>query len=100
VCTIEIRSGSRVQVVDSVSGGLVSADSISLVAREGSYADSARVPQALSTNRIGLTVERSGVYRVVVTAIGYKPWVIENVHVRDGQCHVEPVELVARLQPL
>jgi hypothetical protein len=99
-CTLEARAGIEVVVIDSITGGIVSASTIILVAQEGVFKDSLQIARAQSANPVEITTERPGKYRVSVIASGYKEWVKEGVRVNEDQCHVGTVKLNAQLQPL
>jgi len=99
-CTLEAKAGITVLVVDSLSGGTISAESVTVVAREGTFRDSVQVPRSLTDTPVLLAIERAGNYRVEVSADGYRPWALEPVQVTEDECHVRPMALTARLQPL
>lgn len=101
VCTLSIEPGIRVTITDSVSGEPRAADAVG-VAREGMFVDTLRpgVSQGnVMISRQGAD-ERPGFYEVVVRAPGYAEWVRNGVIVRAGDCHVNSVQLEARLQVL
>lgn len=98
VCTSELRAGIDVTVLDSVNDGAVTADEVTVVVRDGPYADSLRVTGAAARGSVPLAFERAGRYTVEVRASGYLPWVQERVEVTEDECHVTTVRLVARLQ--
>jgi hypothetical protein len=100
VCTTEARAGLAVTVTDSLSAGPLMADSLSLVAREGSFRDSIRVPVVATRSPISMVAERAGSYSLEVMADGYAPWSNEGFTVRSGECHVETVAVEVLLRPV
>lgn len=97
VCTAEARSGLAVTVRDSVSG-LILADQVTAVARDGAYADTAR-SSLISSGIYSLAVERAGTYDVTVDHPSYHQWHRAGVTVTRDECHVQTVSLLARMQP-
>lgn len=95
VCTAEAYAAIALEVRDSVTNAHVGGGSL-IVASDGSYADTA----STSINRAiyGLAYERAGTYTVSVQKPGYQPWSRAGVQVTRGECHVNTVSLVARLQ--
>ncbi|MES2177119.1 MAG: carboxypeptidase-like regulatory domain-containing protein [Gemmatimonadota bacterium] len=96
VCTTEARAGITISVRDSVTDALAGRGS-RIIATSGSYADTAR----FSGNQDGpfaLVYERAGTYVVTVEQTGYKTWTKSGVEVTKAVCHVNGVDLVARLQ--
>ena len=101
VCTAELRFGVVVRVTDSVTARPAASGS-TLVIREGTYVDSMSIPAArpdLDELTFGGAGERAGTYTVTVTKSGYRPWTRTGVRVTKGECHVNQVQLEARLQP-
>jgi hypothetical protein len=102
-CTLVARSALLIEVVDSASGAPILAGDVEVlvVVTDGSYVDSLRVdgPVGRPTAALPLAEERSGNYRVEVTASGFAPWVVSNVRVQEDECHVLTRELTARLRP-
>jgi len=99
VCTAHIAPGITVTITDSVSGEPRAADAVAL-AREGAFVDTlgpAGFQANVMVSRQG-AYERPGFYDVVVRAPGYADWVQSGVIVRPGDCHVNGVQLTARLQ--
>jgi len=97
VCTAEARSGLVVTVRDSVSGSPVT-NGAEVVAREGAYADTARA-SLISSGVYSLAVERAGTYEVTVDHPAYRQWRRVGVTVTRDECHVQTVNLLARVQP-
>ncbi len=64
-----------------------------LVARDGSYVDSAVVEER------GVAWERPGTYEVHIRAPGYRDWIKPGVRVRTDGCHVQTVSISASLEP-
>lgn len=100
VCTLIARPAVTVTVEHAETGEPV--DDALVVAREGTFADSARtiVSGADTVDSVGLASERAGTYEVTVEAEGFSPWIETGVLVEEGVCNVETVELVAGLAPL
>ena len=104
-CTRELRPGIEVRVLDARTGG-PPAGGATLIAREGAYADTARIPRLPDAEGrnphvvIGAAHERAGTYEVEIHSPGYRPWRIGDVAVREGVCHVATVGLTAYLEPL
>ena len=98
VCTTEARAGISITVVDSITGAPAGRGS-TIVAREGTYTD---VVNNTFTTQVegpyGLVYERVGVYTVSVQQTSYKPWLVNNVQVTYGDCHVNTTTVTARLQ--
>ena len=101
VCTAEFVYGISVRVRDSVSGA-PTASGATLVARDGSYADSVRAVGGLDADAIPLSVagERAGIYSLTLRKAGFGDWTLQGVRVERGECHVVPVALTALLQRL
>lgn len=92
-CTLELRPGIRLHLIDATTSAPIVSDEVEMVAREGSYADTARS----GSNQ--LAHERAGVYEVEVKAAGYLPWDTSGVVVTEGRCHVRTVDVTAELTP-
>jgi hypothetical protein len=76
-----------------------------VIARDGAVVDTADInvpsnvnPDSMYWGPFAFAFERPGRYDVEVTAPGYRQWRGPGIHVTDGECHVETVALVARLQ--
>lgn len=95
-CTTDVRPALSVQLRDARTGAALGAPATA-VARDGTFADSAEVWAGESSAR--LAQERPGVYDVTVRKAGYREWARAGVRVRDGECHVRTVVLVAELEP-
>jgi hypothetical protein len=104
-CTTDVRPGILLTVRDSVTGNAVRGLPL-VIAADGTFADTFKVrtpsvdPDTLLTPQIPLAHERAGVYRVDITHRAYRPWTQSGVRVNDGDCHVQTVNLTARLRPL
>lgn len=93
-----------VSVRDAATDAPIGAGS-TLVLVDGSFVDSVTVPEgALSQNAMPLmtprSMERRGRYQVTVRRAGYQDWRRSDVLVREGDCHVFTMHLIARLQAL
>jgi hypothetical protein len=102
VCTADVRPALAVTVVDAVSGAPRAGEALA-VARDDRYSDTLRVNGFLGDGTpIALTGadERPGTYDLTVEHAGYRTWSATNVRVTSNTCHVQTVELTARLEPL
>jgi hypothetical protein len=100
VCTALFAYGLSVTVVDSVTGTPASAGA-TVIASEGTYADSVVVPATASnSSSIGLAGERAGTYLVTVRKTGYKTWTKSGIVVTKDECHVKGVAITAKVQPV
>jgi hypothetical protein len=100
VCTDIAIAGIGVVVVDSVSGAPITVP-FKVAARDGAYTDSVLVTpseESASAGPYALAFERTGTYRVEVTADDYQPWSRTGVTVRDDGCHVHTEVVDARLR--
>ena len=100
-CESNLIPGIGVSLVDSITGGPVIAENIRVVFTDGSFADTVFI-RGTADRPTGATLmhDRPGEYHVEITAPGYAPWAT-NVRVRMAdECHVDPEDVVARLQPL
>ncbi len=71
------------------------------IARDGSFADSMRSRVVEGDPRpASLAFERPGTYEVTVEKEAFNTWSRSGVEVTEGECHVNTVELTARLVPL
>ena len=91
ICDTAAYPAIRLDVRDSVSDVAIS-DGFRAIARDGAFADTAVFQPTL------LAEERPGSYTVTVERDGYQTWSRTGVRVRDGECHVRTVDLVARLK--
>lgn len=102
VCTAEIRPAVDVRVVDSLSD-LPLAGSSTLILQDGAFRDSTTTPPDATTNHLrgsSASYERAGSYTVRVRRSGYAVWERAGVHVVADQCHVQTVQVEARLHAL
>jgi hypothetical protein len=99
VCDSSAIPAVTVEVRDSVSGQSAAAGATLLVV-SGAYRDSVTYPD-LADGRISISAayERPGKYLVTVTKPGYAEW-RTIAWAREGDCHVETVRFIARLQRL
>ena len=104
VCPLAGRFGITVTAIDSHSKGAI--NDFLVVAREGSYIDSAA---ALSQSEIldlphraSLVPGREGTYSVSVSSTGYVSWKKDGIEVKEDKwgCSVETVELETELDPI
>jgi hypothetical protein len=104
VCTDEFVFGLNITVVDSATADPPS--EATLLARSGTFTDSvgprapfqwvANGPLVLILSTAG---ERAGLYSITVRSPGYRDWTRTGIRVTANECHVNPVNLTARLQP-
>jgi hypothetical protein len=99
VCTLSIEPALRVSFVDSMTARPIVTESKAVVV-DGTYADTAIADRSPDATIAILAMERPGIYRVEAIADGYRTWVKDGVRVREGECHVETVEIEALMQPL
>lgn len=92
VCTEELRPALIVSALDSVSEAPVS-NAIMWV-RDGTFVDTLDVYGNMGYG----PSERPGRYTVNVEAHTYQSWTLTDVEVTAGVCHVNTVELTAKLQ--
>jgi hypothetical protein len=95
MCTMEARSSFAVVVVDSVTGAGLAATTRALV-QDGSFVDSLIGRDSVVS---GGVFERTGTYRLTLSAPGYQDWTRDGVVVTKDQCHVQTVKLRALLVP-
>lgn len=101
-CTADIRPAVDVRVVDSLSGAPLIGRT-SLILLDGTFRDSMTTSSDAATNYLRgtpLSYERAGTYVVRVRRSGYATWQRANVGVTADECHVQTVQIEARLQPL
>lgn len=99
VCTTEARAAISVTMVDSLTGSAAGMTGTWARAVDGAYRDSTGffTPPGVSGASAGLAYERAGTYAVTVHANGYRDWTKSGVVVTAGECHVNGVQLTARL---
>jgi hypothetical protein len=91
-----------VEALDSASRALVPGAGSLVVAREGAYADSARVSPSAPVAPLfaRLAFDRPGTYEITVESPGYRVWRRSGVRVTEARCSVRTVALTALLQRL
>ena len=94
VCTMEARSSISIAVLDAATGDSLGVTPTGTV-RDGSFEEAL---QAFGSQLSG-PFERKGTYDVTVTAPGYASWDTTGVVVTADECHVQTVQLTARLAP-
>ena len=97
VCPAVVSAAFHVSAQDSISGANV-LPGASVIARDGAYSDSVVAPPIVTVQGVG--GNRPGTYTVTVRQTGYQVWSKSGLKVRDGECGVGTVEVVARLKPL
>ena len=100
-CTLEAIAGITVEPIDSRTGKLVSGPT-TLIIREGLYADTVRttIGTVPLPGKISAAYERPGTYDVIVRHPGYQDFLLTGIEVTKDPCHVRPVRITAKLQPL
>ena len=91
VCNTIALPAISLDVRDSVTDATIT-EGFRAIARDGTFADTALFPPPQ------LAHERAGTYTVTVEKEGYQTWSRTGIRVRDGECHVRTVDLVARLK--
>lgn len=94
VCTDQALPAIAVLVEHRENGDPLA--DVLVIAEDGSFADSATTR---NEGQASLAHERAGTYEVMVEKNGFSPWSRSNVTVDEGECHVNTVELTARLSP-
>lgn len=100
-CTAEYRYGLGIQVQDSVTGQFI-ASGARLIVRDGAFVETMQAPANrpdVDSLPIPAAGERPGVYTLTVQKPGYREWRTSGVKVTADRCHVQPVRVLARLQP-
>jgi hypothetical protein len=92
MCTMQFVYGISATVTDATTGANITSGSY-LVAREGSFVDSA----SAMGDFLAAAGERAGTYTVTIGRPGYSSFMRTNVVVSRDECHVIPVSLEARL---
>lgn len=95
-CDAYAAPGLEISVTDSATGLPVN-DSLRLVARSGTYADSAE-GSVYSSGHFSMAYERPGVYTVSATHPRARAWSRDGIRVRSDRCHVIPTQVNVRLQ--
>lgn len=95
-CTANYVYGLTIYVSDRTSQASLVDNQTLVVARDGVFADTA-IAFGGVFNAAG---ERPGLYTVTAERAGYQKWTQPNVRVRADECHVQPVDLHARLEAL
>lgn len=92
MCTLEARAGINVSVIDAATGAAV--PNATGTVRDGAYTESL---QSFQPGSLFGAFEREGIYDVTVSAPGYAAWQTEDIVVEADECHVIPVQIIARL---
>lgn len=95
VCTAQFVYAVTVEVQDSLTSGPPGSKPIGILT-EGQYRETM---ESYGNQLLQGGGERPGIYEVEVRAEGYRPWRIEGVRAGHDGCHVENVELLARMVP-
>lgn len=94
-CSGGALSAVNVTVEDARSRRRLVGVPVTLVVREGAYADTMRGDLGI----VYAASERPGTYHIMVSAPGYQTWTTHGVKVTQGRCGLEPTRLRARLKP-
>lgn len=99
-CDTSIVPAVIVQVEDSLTGRPAAEGATGQVT-EGSFSDPLRPHGSNGQVLVSLAGadERPGRYTVSVQRTGYLNWSKSSVLVREGECHVRTVTVIARLVP-
>jgi hypothetical protein len=99
ICTTSVEPGVVVEIRDAVDDTPLAAGATGRV-RDGGFSDSLRAYGVTATgtllSRAGAD-EREGTYVVEVSHPGFATWEQSGVRVSGDACHVETVQLQARL---
>ena len=99
-CTGDPVFGLQVTIENAATGTPI-IDSTSVVITDGSYKESYVLPVAgLTPGTISAASERAGTYSISIRRTGFAAYDTAGVTVTKGACHVQPVQVVAKLQPL
>lgn len=96
VCTAQFVYAVTVEVRDSLTGGPPGSTPVGTLS-DGQYRETM---ESHGDQFLYGGGERPGTYAVEVEAEGYRPWRIEDVEAGHDGCHVENVEVLARMVPL
>jgi hypothetical protein len=94
-CTTDIVPAITVRALDAATGENVT-DGARGTVSEGAYADSLRPAEFDVTQRALLLIgadERPGTYALFLERDGYQAVSLGGLEAREGECHVETVEL-------
>ena len=99
-CTTEARAAITVVVQDSLTGAAPDTAGARVIAMDGAYADTSEwaFPHESGGTEHPLAFERAGVYVVRVEYPGYRVWERTGIRVGHGDCHVNTVQVCARLR--
>ena len=103
-CTGDVEPGVVVAVYAAQTRAPL-ASMATVTIQDGSYMETlkpfgfAGTGTAVTEVAVSGAYERPGTYTVNVTAPGYAPYVVNNVPVTKGVCHIKGVSLAAYLSP-
>jgi hypothetical protein len=95
MCDTGIFPALSVEIRDSASNAPAAAGA-TVVATSGVFTDSVLATHELL---VGLAEERRGTYTIRVRKAGYRLWSRSGVVVESGECGINTVHVLARLQP-
>jgi hypothetical protein len=98
-CTTDFRHGVVVEVRDSLTDA-PAASGARLIVRDGAYADTSDQLPFMDPLTLRAAGERGGTYDVTVEKPDHRDWTRARVRVLEDECHVIPVRIEARLQPI
>ena len=98
-CTADPKFALQVIITDSISGSR-SASGATIVARDGSFADSVQIRVGADFDSFfpALGLDRPGLYTLSVRRVGYKDWARNRIRANSGNCGVEMVNVPVLLQ--
>ena len=99
-CTAQFVYGLAITVQNAATGAQIT-DSASVVVTDGSYKESYTLG---ATGQPGGVIsaagERAGTYSISIRKAQFAPYDTAGVTVTKDACHVQTVQVVAKLQPL
>lgn len=101
-CTAELVPGIAIKIVDAETGAAAACGASAWLV-SGSWSEllddawNCSAPDSLQSPWIEGAFERAGSYTVLVLKDGYVPWSRTGVRVSGYDCHVQTVNLEARL---
>ncbi len=99
VCTTEAVPAISVSVIDEQTGDLMSCGATLEIQDTGFEETVTNEDSDTCDDTVPLegAFERPGFYNLTVYKEGYEYWYEYNIEVREGECHVDTVDLEARL---
>lgn len=97
VCTTQFVYGLGITVQNAATGAAIT-DSASVVVKDGSYTESYTLG-GQPGGVIAAAGERAGTYSISIRKGEFAPYDTVGIKVTKDACHVQPVQVVAKLQP-